>query len=604
MDGIAPDGGELDSENISREARIRDSYLKWCKEYGKKPDESRYPTFSNNFLLMEQYATETNKEMNLNLYADCTKDEYEAMQRAAGKPSMEETFEKATKAALEAKEKFDSEMDIRRKEAEEEAKLAAKARSTRIEMQAERAKAEVEKRKQIEEERADRLKKQAAMMAQQQAETEASVIAAARAEEEKQARSKVERARIEANAAEMARKQAKESAEKLKRMAEISAAGGMAPRKVEKKPSLFSSFFSAPSETTEKRAPLPSPAPIKPSPVAKITSKPVEKPSLTFFSFPTPEPKKESKPAPKPAPVFETKKEAPAPPSFPFSFFSAPASSPKPKVVPKPAAIQPKVVPKPAIPQKKAAPSPSFSFFSAPEPAPKVQVKSPPPAPVKAVKEEKESLFSFFSKAKVAPASAPQPKKADVKVPNTSGSISLFGLGSGSISIGKTVTKPKPSVQIPNRPGTISIGQKTTEKASPASPFSFFGMNSESSSRSVQISKPVAKVTPSKSFSVFGTPKPVPSKSVSVFGKQSAVANMAPPKSFFGSPSTPIKKAPPKNVPVLSQWRQNSDGSITGKVSNSPNFKPGTQVTTSPVPKGAKAGVVVKTGSGSQYYLS
>ena len=58
------------------------------------------------------------------------------------------------------------------------------------------------------------------------------------------------------------------------------------------------------------------------------------------------------------------------------------------------------------------------------------------------------------------------------------------------------------------------------------------------------------------------------------------------------------------SIPVLSKWVQNSDGSLTGLVSNSDNFRSGTKITTSPVRKGAKAGSVVKTGSGSQYRLN
>jgi hypothetical protein len=66
-----------------------------------------------------------------------------------------------------------------------------------------------------------------------------------------------------------------------------------------------------------------------------------------------------------------------------------------------------------------------------------------------------------------------------------------------------------------------------------------------------------------------------------------------------------VKKAPPKDdIPVLSRWTQNADGSITGFVSNSSNFRSGTKITTSPVRKGAKGESVVKTGSGSQYRLN
>ena len=75
MDGIDTDGGEIDTSDV-REARVRSAYLDWCKEYGKTADESRFPTFSSNFLAMEEYAKENGREMVLNKYADCTEEEY------------------------------------------------------------------------------------------------------------------------------------------------------------------------------------------------------------------------------------------------------------------------------------------------------------------------------------------------------------------------------------------------------------------------------------------------------------------------------------------------------------------------------------------------
>jgi hypothetical protein len=70
---------------------------------------------------------------------------------------------------------------------------------------------------------------------------------------------------------------------------------------------------------------------------------------------------------------------------------------------------------------------------------------------------------------------------------------------------------------------------------------------------------------------------------------------------FFTSAT---KKADAKEgKPSLSMWTQNPDGSITGFISNSKDFRTGTKITTSPVKKGAKAGTVVTTGSGSKYRL-
>jgi hypothetical protein len=87
LEGIAPDGGDLDNSIIAREARIRDAYLNWCKKFNKEPDESRFPCFSQNFLFMEQYTKTTGKEMALNMYADFSKDEYEAATKKASVPA-------------------------------------------------------------------------------------------------------------------------------------------------------------------------------------------------------------------------------------------------------------------------------------------------------------------------------------------------------------------------------------------------------------------------------------------------------------------------------------------------------------------------------------
>jgi hypothetical protein len=57
------------------------------------------------------------------------------------------------------------------------------------------------------------------------------------------------------------------------------------------------------------------------------------------------------------------------------------------------------------------------------------------------------------------------------------------------------------------------------------------------------------------------------------------------------------------NIPVLSRFKQNKDGSLTGIVSNASGFRTGTKITTSPVRMGAKAGQIVTTESGSKYRL-
>ena len=65
------------------------------------------------------------------------------------------------------------------------------------------------------------------------------------------------------------------------------------------------------------------------------------------------------------------------------------------------------------------------------------------------------------------------------------------------------------------------------------------------------------------------------------------------------------KSLAPKGVPTIAGWKLNRDGSISGRISGSPNFRDGEQVTTSPLAQGrVESGSTVKTGSGSRYFLS
>jgi membrane protein involved in colicin uptake len=125
MEGIAEDGSELDTTNISREARLRSAYMDWCKEYGKESDEARFQTFTSNYLAMEEYAEQNGKEMQLNMYADCTEEEYTA-QTAAATEEVVEVVEEApvVDAAAEAKAKEEAE---KAKKKAEEAKAKADA---------------------------------------------------------------------------------------------------------------------------------------------------------------------------------------------------------------------------------------------------------------------------------------------------------------------------------------------------------------------------------------------------------------------------------------------------------------------------------------------
>jgi flagellar biosynthesis GTPase FlhF len=72
------------------------------------------------------------------------------------------------------------------------------------------------------------------------------------------------------------------------------------------------------------------------------------------------------------------------------------------------------------------------------------------------------------------------------------------------------------------------------------------------------------------------------------------------------APTVSLKSAttaPPRGVPVISRWKQERDGSITGVITGSATLNDGDRVTTSPIKGSAIGGTVVTTSSGSRYYL-
>ena len=103
MQGIDSEGVEVDTSDV-REVRVRAAYMDWCKEYGKQPDEARFPTFSSNFLAMEEYANENGREMVLNKYADCTEEEYRQLTNTAA-PAPELVVEAPVEKKPEAPKK-------------------------------------------------------------------------------------------------------------------------------------------------------------------------------------------------------------------------------------------------------------------------------------------------------------------------------------------------------------------------------------------------------------------------------------------------------------------------------------------------------------------
>jgi hypothetical protein len=56
-------------------------------------------------------------------------------------------------------------------------------------------------------------------------------------------------------------------------------------------------------------------------------------------------------------------------------------------------------------------------------------------------------------------------------------------------------------------------------------------------------------------------------------------------------------------IPILYNWKQCDDGSITGNIRGSPNFRNGATISTSAITQGAHGGTIVTTLSGSRYFL-
>ena len=384
------------------------------------------------------------------------------------------------------------------------------------------------------------------------------------------------------------------------------------------KPQPFSLFGSAPASPKAPVAP-------KPAPVA-----PVRKPAPTLSLFGGASPKAAPK-TPPPAPV---SKPAATKGTGTFSIFSSPPAV--------------KVEPAPTPVVEKKSPPPAFGGFFGGSPAPKPATKAPsqPIKPAEKAPVKGTGTFSLFGGASSTPSKQSTPvatppvvqKQAPVRKPASTGGVAGIG-GFGSFSAPKKTVKAqpvKPQGTRPVRAGTISISsapKKPAEKpAAPAkkSPtFSLFGGASPSKPVvTPEPAKPVAKkASGGFSFGIGAPKKEAPKVEV----EAPKTAKKSPTFSLFGggaSPSKPIvtpepakpvakkasggfsfggapKKAAPvaDNIPIVGKFRQNRDGSITGIVRNSKNFSNGTEITTSPVGRGAKAGDVVTTSSGSKYRL-
>lgn len=184
--------------------------------------------------------------------------------------------------------------------------------------------------------------------------------------------------------------------------------------------------------------------------------------------------------------------------------------------------------------------------------------------------------FSILGGGSSAPTPAPkkaQVPKSDVKAPSPT--FSLFGNSA-----------PAPS-------------KKEEPKTKPAPTFSLFNSQPKEKKEAPAAKQPRPSFQIARSAPEKPKPKPKPRPSFQILGGSPA----APAPTNAPTP-TPAAKAP-RGIPTIVRWKQRRDGGITGKIYGSPNFDDGDRVETTKIESGTIAnGQVVKTGSGSRYFLS
>jgi hypothetical protein len=82
-------------EDVERERKLQAFYEEcpgaydgWCAHFGNEADSMRFEAFSNNYVAMRIFSERTGKDLELNQYADCTKEEYSRI--ANGGPPAED----------------------------------------------------------------------------------------------------------------------------------------------------------------------------------------------------------------------------------------------------------------------------------------------------------------------------------------------------------------------------------------------------------------------------------------------------------------------------------------------------------------------------------
>lgn len=600
IDGIAEDGTEVDTTNSSEDVDVRSAYLSWCEEFGKEIDEAKYPNFMLNYLAAYNLAKESGNEMTLNMYADLTEAEFVAATNGSAVvdtgPSAEDIAkarakEEATLAEVKANEEAAARAlaeEKKKKEEESAAKLEKEREAMLKADEAAKKKAQEANKKRIADANAkraeitkavedDKKKRQSAQdkaLADAKAATEASAIAAAKAAAEQDAIREAKTREYEQMANELVLKKAKEAEEKLASL-----------RPVTKAP--------------------PTPATPPPSPVLKAIQ-----------SLPKLKPMK-----------------------------SAPATKEKPR----PPATKEK--PRPISASKKANKLVKRSD-DGDEPIWLSLLKKAAEATAAAIAEASSESSEKAPKRIPKPVAAPKPTKKKAPVPQMGGTFTIKKAKDEQSLVAKKVVPPvrknswntfiiKKATEENDKPkappARKAVAKKSVIKKETAKPvrnsWNIFKSKAPVKAKKSPISKEAAKPLNKKSWGTFNIkatttppksePKAAPAKGKwgtlnikAATTKDIATTKPTPKKSgrfsFFKSKSSnqaqssakDKKKSPNDGIPVLSSWVREEDGSVTGSITNSPDYRPGQTITTSPIRGVVGAGRVVVTSSGSKYRLN
>eukprot|EP00986_Skeletonema_menzelii_P020667 scaffold31966_cov126-Skeletonema_menzelii.AAC.1 len=307
--------------------------------------------------------------------------------------------------------------------------------------------------------------------------------------------------------------------------------------------------FSFP-KTVEKKVAAPTPPPPTPP-------KPVELPKFDLPKIDLP-----SAPS-KPKAVASPLKQQQAPPkgklgsaSFLDSLSSAPKAAPP--------------APKPAPPAKKNKDDP-YVFTEA---ALKEYILKDKPAVTELDKQQEEERKAKQARDAAISAAAGDlfPKKEETKVADI-----------------PVVKEKKPTLRIKGASSPLTV-QSIKQQAQPKA------KKSAAKAKATPVEVPPVKGSPT--FSLFGL-----GGGVTPEAKSEPAATTTASKAKTPTLKVAKTSSAPRGVPTISKWKLNPDKSISGFISGSTAFKESEPVTTSAIVGDAAANTVVKTKSGSQYFL-